>query len=745
MGVVATLFGLAGLGLGGYRAARSAFRLPPGLPAALGAFVLAWAWATLGTLGFGLGGWLGRWPLVGWSVAGLLISTLLGRTTPPLPPKVDPTPDERWGLAETIAVGLSLWSILVMFVPTLLMPVKVISDGPIYHLYFAAKWWQSGRIAVIATPFGETAAPYFPANGDLWLTWLFATWGGERLAKIGQLPFFVASVASAYALARRAGAGSRAATMAACWFATITPLVLFSAEPIVDTIFATGYLLAVYFASRYALGDDGPRSLVLAGLAAGAAWGTKAPGVVFVPPLIGLVVVLILARGGPIRSRLRDAALLVASSFVLEGYWLARNAWLTGNPLYPLHLTALGRTILAGWYGPGAMRYSRYYARPTSWGILVDIVCSVFDGRLMLVWLAALAGAWRIGRPAGRGDRLVWACAGLAALNIALYWIVIPYRTQQRFFFHATALASVPLARLFDRGRWARILGAGLLALHVLTSQGWPITLVGLRPPWDLSPSVPSDPPSTVALARFLEGLRGSSESMGPRVATLLLLVGVGCLASAWLVGRAIGGSLRRWVVACAVVALTVAGQAGIYLSKPSEPIEYRFPLFFDYLQGWAALDLRLGRTPGRIAYAGTNLPYYLMGPEFRNEVRYINIDDHPDWLLHDYHRDAPNRDLPTTWATPRPEWDRLRADYDAWLRNLDREGIQLLVVTKADPTEGRHNPFDKEGFPLERTWADAHPDRFTRLYADELFRLYGVRPARKNSGMPTDRPSRSH
>ncbi len=705
--------------------------------------MLAWAWVIVGTLGLGLAGWLGRWPLVGWSVAGLLVSTLLGRPTPPA--KTDPTPPDRWGLAETIAVGLTLWAAIVMFVPTLLMPVRVSTDGPIYHLYFAARWWQSGRISVIATPFGENAAPYFPANGDLWLTWLFATWGGERLAKIGQLPFYRAAIGSTYTLARRAGAGVRASTMAVCWFATITPFVLYSADPIVDTLVAAGYLLAVYFAARYALDDGGPPSLILAGLAAGAAWGTKAPGVVFVPPRIGLVVALILARGGPLRNRLRDAALLVASSIVLEAYWPARNARLTGNPLYPLHVTAFGRTILAGWYAPGAMQHSRYYSRPTSWGILIDIVCSVFDGRLLLVWLAALFGAWRIGRAPGRIDRLVWACAGLAALNIALYWVVIPYRTQQRFFLHATALASVPLARLFDRGRWLRAAGAGLLALHLLTSQGWPMTALGARPPWDLSPYIPSDPPSPVAFLRCIDGLRGRSEFMGPRVATFLLLVGAGCIASAWLLGRARGGSIRRWAVAWSAVALTATGQAEVMLSKPSEPIEFRFPLFADYLQGWAAFDVTVGRSPGRVAYAGTNLPYYLMGPDFRNEVRYVNLDDHPDWLLHDYHRDAPNRGLPPTWPSPRPGWDRFRVDYDAWLRNLDRERIRFLVVTRADPQEGRHNPFDKEGFPLERMWADTHPDRFTRLYADELFRLYGVRPPRKNSGGPTDRPSRSH
>ena len=72
---------------------------------------------------------------------------------------------------------------------SLLLAVKVVSDGPIYHLYFAARWWKAGRLFLVAAPFGENAATYFPANGDLWFTWLMASWGGDRLAKVGQAPF----------------------------------------------------------------------------------------------------------------------------------------------------------------------------------------------------------------------------------------------------------------------------------------------------------------------------------------------------------------------------------------------------------------------------------------------------------------------------------------------------------------------------------------------------------------------------
>ena len=103
---------------------------------------------------------------------------------------------ERWGIAVALALGLTLWAFLTLFIPSLMLPVKVVSDGPIYHLYFAARWWKAGRIFLVPTPFGETAAPYFPALGDLWLTWLVVLGGGDRLARVGQVPFLaIAAVA----------------------------------------------------------------------------------------------------------------------------------------------------------------------------------------------------------------------------------------------------------------------------------------------------------------------------------------------------------------------------------------------------------------------------------------------------------------------------------------------------------------------------------------------------------------------
>ena len=59
---------------------------------------------------------------------------------------------------------------------------------------------------------------------------------------------------------------------------------------------------------------------------------------------------------------------------------------------------------------------------------------------------------------------------------------------------------------------------------------------------------------------------------------------------------------------------------------------------------------------------------------------------------------------------------------------------MDFLVVTRANPGEGSHypNPSDPLGFPLEREWADTHPEVFEAVYGlvegDPRFRVYRLK-----------------
>jgi hypothetical protein len=189
----------------------------------------------------------------------------------------------------------------------------------------------------------------------------------------------------------------------------------------------------------------------------------------------------------------------------------------------------------------------------------------------------------------------------------------------------------------------------------------------------------------------------------------------------------------KLWRLAIAIAANAVLVTLA-YVDVWSEPVNARFvnyPPFANFYLGWQRLEAASVPAGSRVAYAGTNIPYYLFAKDLRNDVRYINVDEHRDWLLHDYHRESLSRGR-GTWPNARPGWDRSKPDYTAWLGNLDDAKTQLLVVTKVNPAEGSHNVADREGFPIERVWADSHPERFVPLYGraenDPWFRLYRVR-----------------
>ncbi len=796
------LLGLAANGtllLGSFWIARHGLRQPRGLAAALGTAVVFWAATTLGLEILGSSGAIRPESLLGLGMVAMVAGLVVRWFRPAVDrgPVYPPTekrergrengsdapvaqslsrPCERAGrgrgpgtITHKAAKGRSssfilhpssfsydalaglalvLSTALVLGMRSLLLAVKVVSDGPIYHLYFAARWWKAGRLLLVAAPFGENAATYFPANGDLWFTWLITSWGGDRLAKVGQVPFLVLGALAAYGCARLLGASRPASLVATCWFASSTPLLLFSFEPNVDTIFVAGYLLAAYFFLRAICDSSDKYAMVLGALAAGEALGSKAVGVVFIPPLVVLAIGVTLVQRVPAWTKIARTLTVMVVPFVTGGYWYFRNGVLTGNLLYPLEVRLLGRTIWPGWYGPEAMRFSGYYVPVEDWRALVDTLAAVLDPRLVPFWLASLAGAWAVKNRQTGSSRLGTAVFSLLAiLNIALYWLCIPYRTQQRFMLQALGLAVVPLALLFDRWRWLRYLGVILLGLHLLTPENWPFPARDDAIPWDLSQAVPNAIPGLIPLfPRYDKAVHGVGPS-GSAV-SLGLLCGIVLLAmlTVWAWSRISDGARRHWNRALVAALLSVAflwlGYEDVWNDGKNARITV-YPPFANFFIGWQNLERYAGPAGSRVAYAGTNIPYYLLGKALRNEVRYINIDRHRDWLLHDYHREAQARGE-GNWPNPRPGWDRARPDYEAWIENLEAEGIQFLVVTRVNPAEGEHNVADSSGFSIERRWADLHPERFEPVYGrtqdDPWFRLYRFRASKMRTGSKVER-----
>ena len=104
-----------------------------------------------------------------------------------------------------------------------------------------------------------------------------------------------------------------------------------------------------------------------------------------------------------------------------------------------------------------------------------------------------------------------------------------------------------------------------------------------------------------------------------------------------------------------------------------------------------------------RVAYTGTNLAFPLAGQRLANRVAYVNVAGAPGDRLHDF---GPPGD-----GTAEPAPYRRGASADVWLANLRATRTQVLFVAALYPIVRRTIDADRDGFPIERAWADARPD----------------------------------
>lgn len=609
--------------------------------------------------------------------------------------------DSKWErLAITLGGMLAGWALLYYLLRGLLLPVMTVSDAPIYHLFFAVRWWQAGWIELVPTPFGELAASYFPANGDLWLTWLVITEEGGTLAKVGQWPFAFLGGLAIHGLGRQCGVrGSAAMVPAVLWLTTF--LVLFSASLAnVDLIFGVWFLVAVYFWTRFReerqMGDRGLVPLLFASLASGIVVGTKSVGLAFVALLLGFLLPSI-GRG---HGRWTRLAIVLLGIALPSAFWFSRNLWLTGNPLYPLELRLFEVEWLRGWYTTDAMKQSGYHLPPSDWPILLDRLSLVVDLRLLWLWpVSLLVGLGTLSRRGIASHS--WLPAWFAALAIAqvlLFWFVIPYNTQERFLLPALGLGIVPLALLVERRPWLRFCILCLVAWHLVT------------PAWGTRFALEGRVERVLLLPVLREPL-----SQGSLVHAAALPLGILVAGMLAMTRR----SIAPWGAVIVLLAASMFATSPLRRALANRP-ELAFYPSADFglrlLPAWLALEEATRGTPAKVAYAGTNLPYYLSGSHLRNRVRYVDVAGRVDWRPNLDHEDRRNQGLHVTSPNPWPDWYREQPNFDRWLEALDSLGVEFLFVAR----ENRHGREEESRgpppFPIELAWADAHPERFERL-----------------------------
>jgi 4-amino-4-deoxy-L-arabinose transferase-like glycosyltransferase len=267
------------------------------------------------------------------------------------------------------------------------------------------------------------------------------------------------------------------------------------------------------------------------------------------------------------------------------------------------------------------------------------------------------------------GRRPRRAEAMLAVALIALYWLAIPYQ-EDRFLFAAFGAAAIAIARAAPEP--LALLGWGPLAGAILggvIQQRWVAWLA-------------------LPLAAALGWLGLPALRRAPR-----------------RLRTALGG-----VAALGLILGVAVGFRGYDRRDPP----YGVPAW-----SWFRAHVR----DARVAYAGSNVAFPLAGERVGNRVRYVNVAGEPGDGLHDFAA----RLGAGLGESPEPTLYREGASFDVWCRNLRAAGSEILFVQQEYPLMRRSIAADAEGFPVERRWADEHPERFSLLYASPAARVYAI------------------
>ncbi len=247
-------------------------------------------------------------------------------------------PSTRWERLAA-AAGVSLAALPVLAASSRLVALPMAPDALAYHLPMAAQWVQTGSMLT-----ADARVWFYPGNYELLTSVFFLLAGHDGLWFAPDLIAWATLFLALWSLLSTCGVPPVAAPVhaaAAMWM----PLVQRCLGVGDNDLFAAAiFLSAVWLIVAARLSQERRSVLGLAVLVIAVLVGTKLALVAYAALLGALV--LWASRGLTDRTGRPRLAAIAAVALLLAGSFYARNAILTGNPVYPVGVAPFGITLL---------------------------------------------------------------------------------------------------------------------------------------------------------------------------------------------------------------------------------------------------------------------------------------------------------------------------------------------------------------------------------------------------------------
>lgn len=295
-------------------------------------------------LALGMAGLLTCGWAAGAAVAVALVAGLLRwrAGAPPADPETPGLPaDEQ--RAFRVALG-ALAAVAALYVGyAALLGGTFAPDDLSYHAVLPADWLVHHRLTL---GIGNYQA-YYPSSAELLAAWFMLPFGDDRYTSLTTVVWAALAVVALLSLARSLGASHTGAVVVALLFLVAAPVLrrlnTFSAVDLAGpaaTFAACALLAPVRMGRGLKPSAPGLGDMAVSGLALGLAIGSKGS---FLPLTLVMYAWLCFRLRGACSwgQGLGRLAVHGCTAFATGGYWYARNAILTGNPLFPFQVGPL--------------------------------------------------------------------------------------------------------------------------------------------------------------------------------------------------------------------------------------------------------------------------------------------------------------------------------------------------------------------------------------------------------------------